>query len=115
MCLLGSWSMKRKQIPGSPRSLMLAGQEGPCGHSPSVQARMPHVCHPFSPLTTEKAWMLCSQIITVSISQGLGAFPQPQAAPLTCDLQPIMLPHSMRLRNARTQPLWADMQRIFDD
>lgn len=69
---------------------------------------MPQVRNPFSPLKTEKAWMLCSPSITISVSLGLGTSPQPQAARLTCDPQPILLPHNLRLRSARTQPLWAE-------
>lgn len=43
------WSMTRKQILAL-WSLMLAGQKDRSGPSPSVQAHIPHMHHPFHPL-----------------------------------------------------------------
>ena len=66
MCLLENWSVKRKPVPDNPGSLMMAGQEGTCGHSPSVLPTCPKCVTPLALLRQRKAWMLCSQSITIS-------------------------------------------------
>lgn len=47
----------------------------------------------------------------VLISQGLCSSHQPQGAQLTRGLQPILLPHNPRPRNAGTELVWAVTQR----
>lgn len=99
---------EKETSPWQPR-VSDAGRPG--GHlwtQPFSPAHMPQVRHPFSPLKTEKGLDAVFPEHHQLCSLGLGASPQPQAAQLTCDPQPILLPHNLRLRSARTQPLWAE-------
>lgn len=64
----------------SPWQARVSDAGRPGGHlwtQPFSPAHMPHVCQPLSPVETVKACMLCSQRITISVSLGLGASPQP--------------------------------------
>lgn len=68
---------EKETNPWQPRVSDAGRPGGYLWTQPFSPAHMPHVCHLFSPLKTEKAWMLCSQRITISASLGLGASPQP--------------------------------------
>lgn len=59
---------------------------------PLVKAPLPPCVASVSPLETEKAW--CSQVTSVSSSQGLGTPHQLWAAPLPSEQRPIMPPHT---------------------
>ena len=80
---------------------MVTSHKGPHGHSSSVQANMPHMCHS---LRTEKAWMLGS-------SPSVACLLPASRCSAHNDLQPIMLPDNFRPRNAGTELVWAVMQR----
>lgn len=93
---------KKGTNPQQPHISDAKRPEEPDGHNPPVQAPLPLVCHP---LKTEKAWVLCSQITTISNSKGwppltsLGLFSSPEPPPLSAA-------DSLRPREAGPEPAW---------